>query len=150
LNLRVHEEDNSVGLFKYFPTTTHEEHLKSAWTPLSWELESHEQDAHRVCVEGVKRDICQWEGNREQKQIQHAHEKAMKMATTNHTSNITPALPMTDLAEVSCPYHKIPRDARAHKPSVQPGHKRKHEDTVAVHVNWQHPLLWVNIAEAAV
>jgi hypothetical protein len=58
LNLRVHKEDKSVGLFKYFPTTTHEEHLKSAWTPLSWELESHEQDAHRVCVEGVERDIC--------------------------------------------------------------------------------------------
>jgi hypothetical protein len=58
LNLRVHEEDKSVGLFKYFPTMTCEEHLKSAWTPLSLELESCEQDAHRVCVEGVERDVC--------------------------------------------------------------------------------------------
>ncbi|KAG2158756.1 uncharacterized protein EDB93DRAFT_1245992 [Suillus bovinus] len=107
LNLRVREEDKYVGLFKYFPTTMCEEHLKLAWTPFSWELESHERDAHRVHVEGVERDICRREGNREWKQIQHAREKAVKKATTNHTSNIAPALPMTDLAEVSHPYRKI-------------------------------------------
>ncbi|KAG1893991.1 uncharacterized protein F5891DRAFT_1195685 [Suillus fuscotomentosus] len=107
LNLRVCEEDKSVGLFKYFPTTTCEEHLQAVWVSFSWELENCEQDAHRVRVEAVERDIHRREGNRERKQNQHAREKAMKKATTNDPSDIAPSLPMMDLAEVSCPYRKI-------------------------------------------
>jgi hypothetical protein len=69
----------------------------------------------------------------------------MKKATTNDPSDIAPSLPMMDLAEVSCPYHEIRRDVR-----VCEGCKWKHEETLVVHVNWQNPLLWATIAEAAV
>ncbi|KAG1739663.1 hypothetical protein EDB19DRAFT_1908684 [Suillus lakei] len=122
----------SVGLFKHFPTITREEHLKTAWVPFSWELEAHERDAHR--------SHC----------AQEKAKQAMVVHTVNdalHDLNV-PVITKTDIAKASRPYREIQRDARTHQPAVQVGRKHKHNDTLASHVNWQHPLMWTTIVSA--
>ncbi|KAG1746684.1 uncharacterized protein EDB91DRAFT_1267269 [Suillus paluster] len=131
LDLHTTDADQNKGLFKFFPKVSHEEHLQRAWKPFAWELRDQERDHY------------QQEFNKFEKATRKLNLPSIPffmIAILSHQ-------PVT-IAEASCPYRQLQRHARS-KHTRNLGWKRKWEDTDALRVNWQSPLLWPTIEMAA-
>ncbi|KAG2064906.1 hypothetical protein BDR04DRAFT_1162071 [Suillus decipiens] len=81
VNLHTSDANRSTGLFKFFPMVSHDEHLKLAWKPSTWELKDQEQQewAHyQKRLDMFEKTAHKHERAAECKRKQQACEKATK------------------------------------------------------------------------
>jgi len=155
LDLRASADEKKSGLFKFFMPMPWEEYLKQAWVVPEWECELHECDEHQIHVEEHERLMHRRAEANRRKKKQRDHEQAAKSAASERTINSVlhapapPTLTHADVAEASRPYRELKRDKQAHEPEHHIGPQCKHCIGTATQINWQSPLLWGPIADAA-
>jgi hypothetical protein len=80
LNLRASDADRSTGLFKFFPTIPHDEHLKLVWKPAPALKDREQQELVRYQrrLDIFEKTARKRERATERKRKQRAREKATK------------------------------------------------------------------------
>ncbi|KAG1871526.1 hypothetical protein F4604DRAFT_1681622 [Suillus subluteus] len=124
LDLRATDADLNMGLFKFFPKVSCDEHLALAWKPSAQKLKDQEQGRHQQKFDVFEKTVCKRERAAEHKRQQ----QKPSLESVLHDSNPQP--PAVNIAKASCPYRQLQRHARSMQ-KHNLGRKRKREDTDA-------------------